>query len=305
MWTEIDVDLDGVNDITWSFTYDSAGRILSFEEDSDADGDIDYAEYWTYDAFGNVTLYEIDEDGDGVADDTETSTYDASNNLLTFEGDVDDDGDIDAETYVYDVEGRLQIYTLDEDDDGTIEVRRTFSYDVNGLLVASQTDYGADGTIEEFWTYSYDGMDRLIEATADVYGDGKIDLRLTRTYNDPVLNDYTETLDFGDNGTIEQVTDWSENAAGDPTHYAVDTTPDGMWDFEYTLTYTTSGLLATYNYDIAEVAGGPLSLRQYQEYAYDPQDRLIDLYIAEIQLVPVEMTNSEERLTWIFGGTCP
>lgn len=215
---------------------DEKGRPVKVEIDENLDGKADETYSYTFDEKGNVALLEWDTDGDGAVDgsSTHTNTYEgdklvqveyepipccsAARLSYTWDGDqvkklVREDLEGDRVTYVetFDYEDGVLVkhdvgyggrggatWTYDEDaglleqvrraSDDTVSERTLYKYDELGNLISIEEDSNGDGTIDitDTYTNTY-ALGRLVQIDVDEDSDDTIDEIWTYTYEMNVL----------------------------------------------------------------------------------------------------------------------
>jgi hypothetical protein len=97
----VDEGDDGTIDLTYSYTADSADRIVRIDGDRGTDGVIDEVYAYTYaDLYTSDYTYTVDDDADGSPEETRTYAFDAEDRVVAYTYDLDD-GTSTSTTYTY------------------------------------------------------------------------------------------------------------------------------------------------------------------------------------------------------------
>lgn len=212
---------------------DAEGRPVKVEIDEDLDGMVDQTYTYTFDENGNVSLLEWDTDADGVVDgsSTHTNTYDGEK-LVQVEYEPIPCCPAARQTYTWDgdeVKTRVRENLVGDNkrvtftdtltyEDGVLVSRESlysgsggtrWSYGEDGNLLEERTISSA-GSVSKLTTYSYDEQGNLISVSEDTDGDGEVD----------VVDTYTNTYELG---RLVQI-DLDEDS---------DETIDEIWTYTY------------------------------------------------------------------------
>jgi hypothetical protein len=177
----------------------------------------------------------IDYGADHLWDYVYTSAYDTSGKLVEREDDTDGDGDIDEETiYAYDEEGRSETSTFYEN--GVLVEVWTYVYE-GDALVAIEMDEGDDGILESVWhiTTVVDGSGNTTETTeVDDWDDGTIDAMFWY-FENAAHTEVELTADFDADGDIEHSLAYTVDEYGNVVTRTIES-----YDFDGSLLYTSS-----------------------------------------------------------------
>jgi hypothetical protein len=232
---------------------DSATGDSDADTDADSDTDTDTDSDTDTDADPSVpsdpetplanceSLEHHDWDG-GMSDDEFLDRYDANGNKVYHRSDFGTDHEWDAiGTYEYDARGNLIHTDWDEEADGVIDQELDYTYeDDNDLLTATQSEYGS---VVEVSTYTHDESGVLERIDVDAGGNGSIDdvYHVTVEVDGSGNVTTTEELDYGNDGTTDELFVLVENADRTEVRATFDEDLDGDADFVIEQTYDEYG----------------------------------------------------------------
>jgi len=160
--------------------YSDEGLALEEKIDLDGDGVTDITHHNTYDDDGNLVTCKMTSK---FFDELRTFTYDSRGNLRTQRSDktMPDRGEpeVTVRTFTYDAKDNLTKEVIAGDTTDT----KTFAYDDNGYRVSETVDRGSDGKTYRAWAYEYDESGNMLVAEIDRDGDGKLDVRSVYSYD--------------------------------------------------------------------------------------------------------------------------
>jgi hypothetical protein len=142
--------IDGVIDERDSFSYDSFGNLIQFDDDTNAVGPVNRRIFYTFDYRHRLELVEYDANVDGTVDSSGSLIYDNNANLISS----------GIETYFYDAVNNLTLREIDFNSDGVNINRRRYIFDSNGYLVTFERDNNGDDIVETRRTYQYVPVNR-------------------------------------------------------------------------------------------------------------------------------------------------
>lgn len=220
----------------------------------------------------------IEKPGMGSPVEVRRYTYGLDGRLARNGVDFGDDGIVEVAHYFdHATVPSTTLKSTDYGDDGSVEAVEVYEYDDDGHLVRVVTDAGGDGHVDSAEAYEYDDEDRTVAIHEDGDGDGAADGSWYFAYDDfdeDWFDWKTETLrDEEGDGTIDQATYYTPNAAHTWCLYEFDNDYDGVIDYMGELLYPRddSGRVvsASFDYD------GDGVIDRANGYEYDEQGRIV------------------------------
>ena len=210
----------------------------------------DTAETYTWNEAGRLVTYQMDYDNDGTADYSTTTQFDAETGLPTIR-EIDNDNDGTVDTVVRFVTADANGYTTEthtETTSGAVVGRTVYTVDANGNVL-TMTRYDAAGDKTYYRENTFNDNDRLVMQLTDSDADGEWEGTLvvdydeagqatTTSYNSAANQDNPDTPELVITGTA-----WDEN--GYRTAGTIDRSNNGQIDANFESTYDADGNMLT------------------------------------------------------------
>jgi hypothetical protein len=243
---ELTTDGDGPVARDVRYTYDGAGRLLTRTRDDGGDGVIDLGVAFAYLPSGLLEREELDFDGDGAPDGVRRYGYNGLGKLRFVEFDADNSGAFNQRVeYTYDELDRLVREETFNFGAVAPEAIVSFTYDPSGRLTVKDEKLGQalsrrDGP--SLWTlfrtgFSYDDAGRLLEEAIDFGADGSVDQLRTYAYDASGRLLEVASLDKGADGQPDEVVRHRYDSAGQLVGSEYDLDGDGDIDERVTYDY--------------------------------------------------------------------
>ncbi len=304
--SDVDADADADADADTSDTGGSAGPgvladlsdcTVTIAVDLEANGSVDAMLVRVYDASGRESTLMIT-DGDPNTAELTTVTYNGAGKVVRRDFDVDGNGSTDlAFIFEWTPTGNLSRFCEDQGDDGSCEREERISYDpVTDNRSLFELDGDGDGTFETSCTYTFDATDRRTSYLCS----GGISQAASYTYAGALPADFVIEVDFGANGSVEQIQETLHDADGRVVFFGDNNNAAGGNEFESTWLYDSVGNELTVL--LEDFSSNPNSLSR-SDTSYD-----IDGYVTGV-LSAVDLTGDGVPEAFLFedtyAWTCP